>query len=362
LNLIEQYNELRPQYLSFTEKLKKLLEDLLGELAVDYHLIESRAKEIKSFEEKIKRKEGAYKDIIDITDLSGIRIIVYYNDDIKKIVDLISAEFEIDSANSLIKGNEYNPNEFGYLSSHIVCKIGKSRKNLAEWKKFSAFKTEIQIRTVLQHSWASISHTLQYKTKQDIPEVLQRKLFRLAGLFELADEQFTGIRDDHRRLSEDIKSEDISKSDRELNLLSIERYIETSEVVKEIYSSAIRLGYIDNDSASDDLDIDKDESRTLSHLITFCDRYQIKTIKQLDEILKSLPKREIEDYLNYQLVSERNISTDWFVSPAFVIILIIIYLFKNEMDNKFLVKNGWGESTSKRIIKHARLFEKATSS
>jgi hypothetical protein len=56
---------------------------------------------------------------------------------------------------------------------------------------------EVQIRTVLQHAWAEFEHDIRYKGT--IPDAhapdLDRRLTLAAGLLELADREFSTIRD-----------------------------------------------------------------------------------------------------------------------------------------------------------------------
>jgi trimethylamine:corrinoid methyltransferase-like protein len=59
---------------------------------------------------------------------------------------------------------------------------------------------EVHVRTVLQHAWAAISHSLQYKKEDDVPAALRRRLNRLAALLELADQEFTTLSAEHRAL------------------------------------------------------------------------------------------------------------------------------------------------------------------
>lgn len=170
----------------FTNQLYYLIQSLLVASDVKYQIVESRTKDIDSLNDKIDRKK--INDINDVTDLSGIRIIVYYQDDIDKIEKIIDDNFIIDKENSVDKSKLYKSNEFGYLSVHYIVQLNQDRENLTEWKHSKNLKAEIQVRTVLQHSWASISHELSYKKGYEIPKPLERKLYRLAGLFELADE------------------------------------------------------------------------------------------------------------------------------------------------------------------------------
>jgi ppGpp synthetase/RelA/SpoT-type nucleotidyltranferase len=195
---VEKYKKLRPIYEDFNERIKDLLKSLIEENKIKYHLIETRTKSLESFKEKIERKSNKYSNPIEeITDLAGIRIIVYYQDDVARIEEIIKNEFIVDDQNSFDKGKLLKTNEFGYQSVHYVVSLSFDRAKLSEWKKYSKFKIEIQIRTVLQHSWASISHELEYKKSYEIPTILQRRLFRLASLIELDDEEFKKSKDQH---------------------------------------------------------------------------------------------------------------------------------------------------------------------
>lgn len=69
------------------------------------------------------------------------------------------------------------------------------RLQLSEYGKFSQLQAEIQIRSIIQHAWAEIEHDLGYKSQKAVPPPVRRQFFRLAALLELADNEFTRLKD-----------------------------------------------------------------------------------------------------------------------------------------------------------------------
>lgn len=342
---IKEYQVLRPVYEEFNEKIQILLKELIKECQIKFHLIEARTKSIDSFSEKIARKEYKYTNPLEeILDLAGIRIIVYYVDDVEKIEEILNKEFEIDIENSLDKGKLLKINEFGYQSVHYIISLTKNRKNLSEWRKFSNFKAEVQIRTVLQHSWASISHELEYKKKYEIPSVLQRKLYRLASLVELADEEFKRSRDEHNDLvsrianasSEDLKNNEVFE---EINLLTLENYIKSSARMEEIEKEARRAGFLATKNRLDD--------RFISEIINHCNSLNIRSITELDNLLSGLSEKY---YLLFKAQKDKS-QGKWTGNAIFFVVLLLIYTnIKNLKDSSYLSKEGWNKELAERVL------------
>jgi len=231
--IVSQYNENIPLYEGYVVKLSALLKEVLIEQHID-HIIEYRVKDIKHFEEKISREGKSYTNPLkEMTDICGVRIVVTRTTFVDHIIGILRSELEIDEKNSVIKLVELNIDQFGYLSSHLIVSLNHERTRLTEWKKYVGLQAEIQIRTQLQHAWAQISHKFSYKKASDIPTPVQRKLFRLSALFELADEELETISMNMEKIYESsvakISNGDLSE---ELNIDSLKAYIEESHVVK----------------------------------------------------------------------------------------------------------------------------------
>ena len=182
----------------FTEKIKKLVEDLIKENGARVHSITSRVKDRADLQAKLERSEEKYMKLNDVTDISGIRIITYFADEVDIVAEILQKEFDIDIEHSVDMRAFLDPDRFGYLSLHYVAKLPATRLELTEYQRFSDCKVEIQIRSILQHTWAEIEHDLGYKGKQAVPKELRRRFSRLAGLLELADDEFSQIRDSLR--------------------------------------------------------------------------------------------------------------------------------------------------------------------
>lgn len=239
-NLINEYDENQEAF----KKIQELVIKRLNELLIDEeHLflagLESRVKERKSLEKKLELKGMKYKTLSDITDIFGARIITFYNDEVDVVASIIEKNFNIDFTNSIDKRKLFDVDRFGYMSLHYICSIPKSMYTDAKNPKINEYKFEIQIRTALQHVWATIFHDTGYKTDVEVPKEYIRNLSRLAGMLELTDDEFRKIRDDINDYRNKIRKL-VSKGDFKditLNIDSYKNYLELNpyeDLIKKI--------------------------------------------------------------------------------------------------------------------------------
>ncbi len=122
----------------------------------------------------------------DIQDIFGLRIICYYLSDIDNIIKKLSDSFIIQT-----RKKRQDDSQFGYRSEHLIVKLNKEKWN-GIITEIENLNFEIQIRTVVMHAWASISHQLFYKKEEKSNKL--RELARLSAILEMADIEFNNIK------------------------------------------------------------------------------------------------------------------------------------------------------------------------
>jgi ppGpp synthetase/RelA/SpoT-type nucleotidyltranferase len=181
--LFEEFRQKRPELLQLDAHVYELLTEKFKTQGIELNSIEHRVKAEDSLMGKLERKGEKYHQLSDITDLVGLRIVTFYTDDVDKAAAIVSQLFNIDWKNSVDKRKMHDFNSFGYNSLHYICTL-----------KEGSLPFEIQIRTALQHTWSAIEHDIGYKGVVKLPPQYRRQFSRLAGMLELADDEFSRLR------------------------------------------------------------------------------------------------------------------------------------------------------------------------
>ena len=101
--IINQYTAKSALFADFTSQMNHLITELIANSNIRVHSVESRVKDRISLEKKILNPSKHYQNIDDITDICGIRIITYFEDEVDAIASIIKREFTIDQSNSTDK-------------------------------------------------------------------------------------------------------------------------------------------------------------------------------------------------------------------------------------------------------------------
>jgi len=303
-NILEEFKDKQSRYKLFTKSVENLCLQILGAIGIDHLSIESRTKTYESIKGKILRPEkaGKYENLTDITDISGVRIILYLQEDCDNFLKALKDHFIIDERNSIDKIKSQQEDRFGYLSVHVVVSHTDIRTKLVEFRDYSGMKCELQIRTVLQHAWSAIDWKLRYKTENEIPSELKRKLYRISALLELADDEFSSISEKSSNIKKSYdKQISTSKYNIEINKESITAYIDKDSVFNSIANSVIgstNMKYNTNKG---------DTSTRASYVISTAKQMGLSKISDINQIISNEPELIIES-VKRVLNTSRNLS------------------------------------------------------
>lgn len=155
-NALEKINEWRSDHLYPLNQFKAIVNDLLVSNDMNFFSISQRLKRIDSIEYKLDINPDMR--LGGLQDIGGLRVVLYDIETVNEAKKLLYCNFE---NFELIKINDYieSPKSSGYRSIHIIYKFRNPDKNL------DSLRVELQIRTKLQHSWATALETVDIHNK-----------------------------------------------------------------------------------------------------------------------------------------------------------------------------------------------------
>ncbi len=180
-----------------------LIKDELEQIGL-HPTIKSRVKTFDSYYSKILRllsKQVNKKEVIEIYDVIGLRIVCPFLDDLQKVENHVKQKYDV--VRIECKGSEHSFREFGYKSTHFLINVPKEM--LVQCKTAGPLLCEIQLLSILQDAWSEVEHELIYKTDfSPFDEPMKRKLAALNANLSLSDTLFQEIRDYQRKLQTEL--------------------------------------------------------------------------------------------------------------------------------------------------------------
>lgn len=223
---IRQYSKTRILYEEFAEQILNILKAMIKQEYPDIKIASysKRAKDVESLRKKLRKDK--YNENSEITDLAGVRIIAYSRKDIPLIAKIIKRSFKIDIANSVDKTLTLGNDKVGYRGDHYVVSFDEVRVRMPENKKFEGLKCEIQVTSLIAHTWSEITHEKGYKFEGELPRELERRKNLLAGMLELADLEMDAYVESFDNYVSKIEQE-IEKGclKYQINSMSLERFM-----------------------------------------------------------------------------------------------------------------------------------------
>lgn len=152
-----------------------------------------RVKEEWSFISKcLYRGKNYANPLIDVEDKIGTRVVLLKSSDVYEAAQLLLGyqDWNIKTTKNLKELIEDKPKEFDYQSVHLVAHPINQENFKTDPKQLTC---EIQLRTLLQHAFAEISHDSTYKGPYKNDKAIIRHLSKSIALMEVTDDYFLDI-------------------------------------------------------------------------------------------------------------------------------------------------------------------------
>lgn len=168
-----------------------------------YYRLFYRTKSVSSIVTKLKEKDKKYRDRKKgMQDIIGIRIVLYYYDDIPICKGILENVFKLipeDSEEDIPEANSFKPirkNYIFHLPFDIVELFSESI-----WNEYRIEKTfEVQVRSIFSEGWYEVEHDIRYKHKSeweaDEYYPFNRELSTINATLEVCDRELVRSLDD----------------------------------------------------------------------------------------------------------------------------------------------------------------------
>jgi putative GTP pyrophosphokinase len=231
--VLAEFDRKKEALTTFCEKTKILIEEILQDAKIQYQSVQARVKTRDKLRDKYLDQRRNYKKLDDITDQVAVRVITYYEDEVDRVAEIIKREFEIDPENSVDK-REAEADKFGYYALNYVCKYSKVRTSQVEYKKFTDVWCEIQITSILRHTWSELEHPW-YDLKDAFPASIKRRFARMAALLEIAESEFLSLRKVQSDYQKSVAVRvEANVPDLPVDAVSLRTFIEQDPLVAEV--------------------------------------------------------------------------------------------------------------------------------
>ncbi|MDT4323493.1 GTP pyrophosphokinase [Klebsiella aerogenes] len=195
---------------------EKTMYDAWGDFVVSYiceRLIQDYSKDLKSFlkvpvEHRLKKDNSLIDKAFyrlkqyanpytEIEDKVGARFVVMLVSEISDISGIIlkaakEGVWDAVQCRDFITERNASPTIFTYQSDHFIIR-SKNRLEHNSIEINENIPCEVQVRTLLQHAYAELTHDVIYKRKTIVKPEIQRTVAKTMAFIETADEFFTNV-------------------------------------------------------------------------------------------------------------------------------------------------------------------------
>jgi ppGpp synthetase/RelA/SpoT-type nucleotidyltranferase len=159
---------MRSQYAHIAEEMRREIEDMLSSVGILFRVF-ARGKDPSSLSSKLMREPGKYQlGGKLIQDSIGIRIALYFPDDIPIVKSILESRFECDKSASTIDRPESD--QFSVTRYNLVFRLkNETADSFTRIRGKDPLDStfEVQLRSILSEGWHEVEHDLRYKANEN---------------------------------------------------------------------------------------------------------------------------------------------------------------------------------------------------
>lgn len=192
--------------------------------------LRKRTKGLQSARDKMVRK--GYESIEDLTDLTGVRIIVSFETDVSSyttaVMEIMGGDIHV------ARWPARDTHSFWYESTHLEGTMSDELALRLGNPDFARLPFEIQVRSIFQHAWADAEHGLGYKGSTTLPWHIQRIFAQLAALTEVSDQLLNEIRHSAEEFRRDIEDNPHIRKSLGVDVETLAWYVQNEPLIEEL--------------------------------------------------------------------------------------------------------------------------------
>lgn len=154
-------------YQELVNACKVVLDAAIADAGMVAHAITGRAKDPRSLRRKLEQRNMLLSDRIgdEIRDMAGCRVVFLTNSQVSRFrhSGALYENFEILNVNEHHAVPDTESEDQLFDSTNFTVRFKQDRLALPEYKRFTGLNIEIQLQTLLNHSWAEMAHDTVYK-------------------------------------------------------------------------------------------------------------------------------------------------------------------------------------------------------
>ena len=190
------YRERLPAYKRAAERVRASISEMVEDFATDHLFrvasLSARIKEFASLKQKVIARgiEDEEQALDDIKDIVGVRIVTNNISDVQRLFEGIKALGSVSYDEESLQDYLYSPQDSGYRALHFSVYCTVDHKGVQH-----RVACEVQVRTLFQDAWGTLTHEDIYKGGQDLPPLILKLSRRLADQLKVLDDIAQDIRD-----------------------------------------------------------------------------------------------------------------------------------------------------------------------